>query len=340
MGVLCGVLAGSLDRRGYTGHEMLDSLNMVHMNGRVYDPLVARFVSADPILQDPMNGQSYNRFAYVMNNPTNLIDPTGFTAKKREDDKKVTSQPDGKDCFKGCEIKRNDGSTVTVFYDPETETFTVVGGSQATIQGVVNPNGQGQSNPKKKDGTTEAARGCGMGHAATACHVEGFQQNPEGVKAVLTYLPGGGVPEIIDDFNKGDYGWVVFGLVTEIPIFKAAKPLKYYRSMSHAEYAALKANKGLTHLKGKELFVSNSKKYSEDYLGREGYDVLVEFTMKPGAKNALDSVSVMHRTPAASSGWAARGFLMFKKEGDAMNLGIQQNVHLFNPLIDSFKVIK
>ncbi|MBC3879962.1 hypothetical protein H8K35_06505 [Undibacterium sp. LX40W] len=71
-------LGSNVDHRGYTGHEMLDSLDMVHMNGRVYDPLVARFVSADPILQDPMNGQSYNRFAYVLNNPTNLTDPTGF----------------------------------------------------------------------------------------------------------------------------------------------------------------------------------------------------------------------------------------------------------------------
>ncbi|MBI3712208.1 MAG: hypothetical protein HY253_04485 [Burkholderiales bacterium] len=71
-------LDGQTDNKGYTGHEMLDQLDLVHMNGRVYDPLVARFVSADPILQDPMNGQSYNRFSYVLNNPTNLTDPTGF----------------------------------------------------------------------------------------------------------------------------------------------------------------------------------------------------------------------------------------------------------------------
>ncbi len=48
------------------------------MNGRIYDPLIGRFLSADPILQDPMNGQSYNRYTYVLNNPTNLTDPTGF----------------------------------------------------------------------------------------------------------------------------------------------------------------------------------------------------------------------------------------------------------------------
>jgi RHS repeat-associated protein len=92
-------LDGLTDNRGFTGHEMLDGLDLVHMNGRIYDPLTARFMSADPILQDPMNGQSYNRYAYVMNNPTNLTDPTGFQSynammeyrKEREDEKIMAS---------------------------------------------------------------------------------------------------------------------------------------------------------------------------------------------------------------------------------------------------------
>ena len=71
---------GVVDNKGYTGHEMLDQLDLVHMNGRVYDPFVARFMSADPIIQDPTHSQSYNRYTYVWNNPTNLTDPTGFEA--------------------------------------------------------------------------------------------------------------------------------------------------------------------------------------------------------------------------------------------------------------------
>lgn len=35
-------------------------------------------MSADPIIQDPEHSQSYNRYSYVWNNPTNLTDPTGF----------------------------------------------------------------------------------------------------------------------------------------------------------------------------------------------------------------------------------------------------------------------
>ena len=48
------------------------------MNGRIYDPLLGRFLSADTFIQAPMNLQSYNRYSYVLNNPLSLIDPTGF----------------------------------------------------------------------------------------------------------------------------------------------------------------------------------------------------------------------------------------------------------------------
>jgi hypothetical protein len=48
------------------------------MNGRIYDPLLGRFLSADIAIQSPLNLQSYNRYTYVMNNPLTLTDPTGF----------------------------------------------------------------------------------------------------------------------------------------------------------------------------------------------------------------------------------------------------------------------
>lgn len=65
--------------RGYTGHEHLDKLGLIHMNGRVYDPEIARFLSADPIVQAPNNLQSLNRYSYVMNNPMKFTDPSGFS---------------------------------------------------------------------------------------------------------------------------------------------------------------------------------------------------------------------------------------------------------------------
>lgn len=71
--------------RGYTGHEMLDSLGLIHMNGRIYDPALARFLSADPIIQAPDNMQSYNRYSYVWNNPLSMTDPSGFLTLHHED---------------------------------------------------------------------------------------------------------------------------------------------------------------------------------------------------------------------------------------------------------------
>jgi RHS repeat-associated protein len=71
-------IKGASPRRGYTGHEMLDNLSLVHMNGRVYDPGLGRVLSADPIIQAPYMTQSYNRYTYVMNNPLALTDPSGY----------------------------------------------------------------------------------------------------------------------------------------------------------------------------------------------------------------------------------------------------------------------
>jgi RHS repeat-associated protein len=71
-------LIGLATDRGFTEHEHLDEMGIIHMNGRLYDPLIARFMSADPFIQAPGNLQSYNRYAYVMNNPLNLTDPSGY----------------------------------------------------------------------------------------------------------------------------------------------------------------------------------------------------------------------------------------------------------------------
>ncbi|WP_053170456.1 RHS repeat domain-containing protein [Limnohabitans planktonicus] len=70
-------LVGQTTDRGYTEHEHLDEVGLIHMNGRVYDPLIGRFMSADPFIQSPGNLQSYNRYAYVMNNPLAMTDPSG-----------------------------------------------------------------------------------------------------------------------------------------------------------------------------------------------------------------------------------------------------------------------
>ena len=66
-----------LTDRGFTGHEMMDAVGLVNMNGRIYDPALGRFLSADPYVQFPENFQNYNRYTYVNNNPVSFNDPSG-----------------------------------------------------------------------------------------------------------------------------------------------------------------------------------------------------------------------------------------------------------------------
>ncbi|MDE0155657.1 MAG: polymorphic toxin type 44 domain-containing protein [Gammaproteobacteria bacterium] len=69
---------GRITPRGFTGHEMLDGVGIIHMNGRIYDPKLGRFLQADPIIQFPHYSQGQNRYSYVLNNPLTYTDPTGY----------------------------------------------------------------------------------------------------------------------------------------------------------------------------------------------------------------------------------------------------------------------
>ncbi|TPG35401.1 FG-GAP-like repeat-containing protein [Flavobacterium pectinovorum] len=63
--------------RGYTGHEHLQSIGIIHMNGRLYDPKLHRFMQPDNFVQDPFNTQNYNRYGYCWNNPLRYNDASG-----------------------------------------------------------------------------------------------------------------------------------------------------------------------------------------------------------------------------------------------------------------------
>ena len=67
--------------RGYTGHKMVNDMDIIHMNGRTYNVALGRFMQADPHIQAPSNSQSYNRYAYVLNNPMSYTDPSGYFFK-------------------------------------------------------------------------------------------------------------------------------------------------------------------------------------------------------------------------------------------------------------------
>ena len=75
---LSGNLAGTFRfSRGFTGHEHYADLKIINMNGRLYDPVIARFFSPDNFVQAPEFTQSYNRYSYCLNNPLQWVDPSG-----------------------------------------------------------------------------------------------------------------------------------------------------------------------------------------------------------------------------------------------------------------------
>jgi RHS repeat-associated protein len=69
-----------IDGPGYTGHVQDAATGLVYMQQRYYDPVVERFLSADP---DPVNtatAWNFNRYYYGSNSPYRYTDPDGRQA--------------------------------------------------------------------------------------------------------------------------------------------------------------------------------------------------------------------------------------------------------------------
>jgi RHS repeat-associated protein len=103
--------ASNVTRHGYTDHLQLDSVKLVHMGGRVYDPVIGRFLSRDPYIDGVDSSQGANGYAYVWNNPLTRWDPTGFNSTIPGRDYRTWANH-------GQSEKRNDG---------ELEEITVTG---------------------------------------------------------------------------------------------------------------------------------------------------------------------------------------------------------------------
>jgi len=148
-------LKSTKTNRGYTLHEMMDNVGLVHMNGRVYDPQVARFLSADPNIDGADNLQGYNRYSYVHNNPATLLDPSGYGFFKklgRElirpfkqlghaiEDAIITINDDW---LGNCSSSRGDcGMTVGVTYGPNNTAIGNANSGKTTIQPYIGLTGQ------------------------------------------------------------------------------------------------------------------------------------------------------------------------------------------------------
>ena len=61
----------------FTQHYEDPESGLIFMQARYYDPELGRFITPDSIVPDPSLSEAFNRYAYVYNNPVNLIDPSG-----------------------------------------------------------------------------------------------------------------------------------------------------------------------------------------------------------------------------------------------------------------------
>ncbi len=122
------ILNSVFTTRGFTAHEHLDEVGLIHMNGRAYDYELGRFLSVDPFIQSPGNSQSANPYSYIMNNPLAGVDPSGYESKKPEEkvekeDIKVDDIVGGKVFSNGTAIvETNNGS----FFELNNENTTTL----------------------------------------------------------------------------------------------------------------------------------------------------------------------------------------------------------------------
>ena len=75
-----GLPAGTGTDYRFTGQRQLAGLGLYHMGARWIDPSLGRWLSADTIIPDPANPQSFNRYSYGYNNPVKFVDTDGHFA--------------------------------------------------------------------------------------------------------------------------------------------------------------------------------------------------------------------------------------------------------------------
>jgi len=135
--------------RGYTGHEHLDDVGIVHMNGRLFDPNLGVMMQADPLIGDPGNLQNYNRYGYCFNNPLSCTDPSGYDAWS-----------DIRHAF-----------VDTWHYGWRNPTLRLIGSFFAAA--ILGPGGAGAQFSSGEGALFSSAEGAGYANAATAGFVSG-----------------------------------------------------------------------------------------------------------------------------------------------------------------------
>ncbi len=83
-----GYTYGDSTRQKFTGYERDEETNLDFAQAMMHNYNHGRFTSPDPLIASAIseNPQTWNRYSYVVNNPLNLIDPSGMIWLEAGDD--------------------------------------------------------------------------------------------------------------------------------------------------------------------------------------------------------------------------------------------------------------
>jgi RHS repeat-associated protein len=187
--------------RGYTGHEMLPQFALINMNGRMYDPILGRMLSADNVIHDPTGTQYYNRYSYAFNNPLKYTDPTGWDGDDITWGEVDALSADGQSGSGGASWSsfvsslfgvsggsgwQGPGSNSAFGTFSATDWANTVAYLNSPLFGETSPDGDPSANPKGINGPAGNSNGVG---AIVYVYVGGVQQaqiqNPDGTVTLL-----------------------------------------------------------------------------------------------------------------------------------------------------------
>jgi RHS repeat-associated protein len=186
-------IAGINTDRGFTMHEHLDELGLIHMNGRIYDPSIGRFMSADAGVPHPLDMQSFNRYSYTRNNPLVYVDPDGFYDEEY-------------DSYSQCYCVS--GTTYSGSYNPYGSGYSVdyYNGGQTTTS--YNQYGNGFDNQYNTNGALVSSTPSSNAYVnvGTAGAADQSYQMGRGADGTLGLIPGVGFSgDSAEAFKEGRY---------------------------------------------------------------------------------------------------------------------------------------
>jgi RHS repeat-associated protein len=91
----------------FTGQRQESGIGLYFYNSRWYDPYLNRWIQPDDIILNPGNSQDLDRYAYVRNNPTRYIDPTGHFCLKVGSNTICTADDDSNGWWIGMDQENN-----------------------------------------------------------------------------------------------------------------------------------------------------------------------------------------------------------------------------------------